>query len=325
MSNKIFSSIDYRQIFSNIEGTLRALSTDFSHFENFKKISNKSLPTDDAVFKIMIGVVFYSGMNAATVTKRLPAIYEYLGDYRKAIHLDPEKMLMDDRVIGYKKKIRGCIANAMQFKKVIDQYGSFSNYLTSFGNLDDLKVLDKIKSDFEDRFAYLGRVTAYHMMTELGLNVLKPDRVICRIFERLGFIEDKDDLKGAVEVGRKIAEATNQPIRYVDIIFVKYGQKGSEEGFGLEDGICLDSPRCGQCSITRYCNYYNNKGSLPTRIHEQKGTRIIAVSESKRGTDAGACPRCGGRLVWRKARKTGELYRGCTNFKKWCRWQDRSY
>ena len=258
MSN-IFSPSHYRQIFFNIEGTLRTLSSDFSHFEDFKKISNKSPPTDDAVFKIIVGIVFYSGMNAATVTKRLPAIYEYVGDYEKATQLDPERMLTDDRIIRHKRKIHGCIANAKEFENIINQYGSFSNYLNSFGNLDDLEVLGRIKSDFENRFAYIGKVTAYHLMTELGLNVLKPDRVICRIFQRLGFIQDKNDLTGAVEVGREIAEATNLPIRYVDIIFVKYGQKGSEEGFGLKDGICLDSPRCGQCSITRYCNYYSEK------------------------------------------------------------------
>ncbi|MDT8782527.1 MAG: DNA-3-methyladenine glycosylase I [Candidatus Bathyarchaeota archaeon] len=324
MSN-IRSPTDYSKIFFKIEETLREQSTNFSRFEDFKKINNKSLPTDDTVFKTIVGIVFYSGMKAATVTNRLPAIYEYLGDYKKATQLDPEKMLMDNRVIRYKRKIQGCIVNGKEFEKIINQYGSFSNYLRSFGNLDDLEVLNRIKADFESRFDYISKITAYHLMTELGLNVLKPDRVICRIFQRLGFIQDKDDLTEAVEVGRKIAEATNQPIRYVDIIFVKYGQKGSEEGFGIEDGICLENPRCDRCSITQYCNDYNKKGSLPTRIGEQKATHNIRVGNSKRGTDAGTCPKCGGRLVWRKARKTGELYRGCTNFQKWCRWQDRSY
>jgi DNA-3-methyladenine glycosylase I len=324
MSN-IFSSTEYRQIFFNIEENLRTLSSDFSRFEDFKKISNKSLPSDDNIFKIIVGIIFYSGMNAATVTKRLPAIYEYVGDYKKAIQLDAESMLMDYRVIRNKKKIHGCIENAQEFEKIVKQFSSFSNYLNSFGNLDDLKVLDRIKSDFENRFAYIGKVTAYHLMTELGLNVLKPDRVICRIFQRLGFIQDKNDLIKTLEVGREIAKATNRPIRYVDIIFVKYGQKGSEEGFGLKDGICLENPRCGQCSITQYCDYYQEKRLLPTRIDKQKANRIIMMGDSKRGTDAGMCPKCGSKLVWRKARKTGELYKGCTNFHEGCRWQERSY
>jgi tetratricopeptide (TPR) repeat protein len=44
-----------------------------------------------------------------------------------------------------------------------------------------------------------------------------------------------------------------------------------------------------------------------------------------RGTDAGTCPICGSILVWRRATKTDELYRGCTNFDGGCRYQERSY
>ncbi|MCK4481640.1 hypothetical protein KAU55_00325 [Candidatus Bathyarchaeota archaeon] len=44
-----------------------------------------------------------------------------------------------------------------------------------------------------------------------------------------------------------------------------------------------------------------------------------------RGLPAGICPRCGATLVWRRARLTGELYRGCTNYKGGCRYQERSY
>ncbi len=45
----------------------------------------------------------------------------------------------------------------------------------------------------------------------------------------------------------------------------------------------------------------------------------------ERGEDAGKCPVCGSRLVWRRAQKNNELYRGCTNFDGGCRWNDRSY
>ena len=104
---------------------------------------------------------------------------------------------------------------------------------------------------------------------DLGLNVLKPDTVICRIFERLGLIDSRDDDEQAIEVGRKMAVATGYPIRYVDIILVKYGQvggAGESENFGLKRGICLEkNPRCSVCGVTRYCGYYaNNYGYTDT-------------------------------------------------------------
>jgi len=47
--------------------------------------------------------------------------------------------------------------------------------------------------------------------------------------------------------------------------------------------------------------------------------------QPKRHEYAGVCPKCGARLVWRRAQRTGELYRGCTNYKGGCRYQERSY
>ena len=44
-----------------------------------------------------------------------------------------------------------------------------------------------------------------------------------------------------------------------------------------------------------------------------------------RGSLAGTCPLCGSNMVWRQATKTGELYKGCTNFDGGCRYQERSY
>lgn len=61
--------------------------------------------------------------------------------------------------------------------------------------------------------------------------------------------------------------------------------------------------------------FYAHKESAYGQLNQQP----------RRGMYAGKCPMCGSPLVWRKARQTAELYRGCTNFKGGCRWQDRSY
>jgi len=62
--------------------------------------------------------------------------------------------------------------------------------------------------------------------------------------------------------------------------------------------------------------WYREKDRRP-----QKGTER---TRQARGEHAGICPRCGSPLVWRRAQRTNELYRGCTNFAR-CRWNDRSY
>src|SRR5205823_4172284 len=84
----------------------------------------------------------------------------------------------------------------------------------------------------------------------------KPDRVVKRIFARLGLAEEDATPMVMIDEGRKFAQATGLPIRYIDIIFVYYGQMQAKE-VGLEHGICLEkSPSCEMCGAKRYCDYY---------------------------------------------------------------------
>lgn len=113
-----------------------------------------------------------------------------------------------------------------------------------------------LKDEIENRFYRIGKITVFHFLTDIGMPVLKPDRVICRIFKRLDLIESRENILEAVIQGRKFAEATGHPIRYIDIVFVAYGQVQSKE-FGIERGICLEEkPSCILCNAKHFCNYY---------------------------------------------------------------------
>ncbi len=70
--------------------------------------------------------------------------------------------------------------------------------------------------------------------------------------------------------------------------------------------------------------FFANKENFLQNILQLKSEEEVA-SKQDFVESAGICPMCGSKLVWRKARKTGERYRGCTNFQRGCRWNDRSY
>lgn len=107
------------------------------------------------------------------------------------------------------------------------------------------------------RFKGLGRITAYHFMTDIGLEVIKPDRVLVRIFTRMGLLKDTDDSFCAIEIGRQFSKATNLPIRYIDIIFVLYGQLNVPK----IKCICSEKhPHCEICGARMFCAYFNNMG-----------------------------------------------------------------
>jgi DNA-3-methyladenine glycosylase I len=161
-------------------------------------------------------------------------------------------------MIRNKRKVAACVKNAVLFRSIIGQHGSFQHYIDSFRPTDSIENLTLLKEEMQARFHYLGGVTAYHFLTDIGLPVLKPDRVISRIFFRLGATSDESNFLETVIQGRKFAEATDLPIRYIDIVFVAYGQVQSLE-FGIDRGICLKEPRCQVCALTKYCPYYKAK------------------------------------------------------------------
>ena len=165
------------------------------------------------------------------------------------------EILSDPEMIRNLRKINACIKNAKVFMEIVNVYGSFYKYIESFSPKISFENLMLFKESMEYQFSGLGSITTYHYLMDIGLPVLKPDRVICRIFNRLALIKSKEQLLSAVIQGRKFAHTTNQPIRYIDIVFVAYGQMKSEE-FGIKKGICLETnPACAVCGVIDYCNY----------------------------------------------------------------------
>ncbi len=256
---------DYKTIFEKVESALvRAGSQNLSadkiraNLAEFKHLEGKIF-SDADYYWILVYVVFYAGFRAATVNAKLGVIRKHFPDYGTVAGYDESKVdeiLSDPGMIRNRRKVEACIENAKVFKSIISEYGSFQAYIDSFAPTTSFENLMLLKEELEYRFKGLGRITTYHVLTDIGLPVLKPDRVICRIFQRLGFIESDEQLLKTVIQGRKFAQATGHPIRYIDIVFVAYGQVESKE-FGLASGICLEqNPLCSICGVTDYCNYY---------------------------------------------------------------------
>jgi len=259
--------VDYKLLFSKFEESIkRNIFISETEFDerlkpylgmDFRKMSDKD------IFWVLVYVNFFSGIKAVTVEKKLSGIKSELYDYKKLYDLDENTKKIIIQKIGFPNKCNYSYENARLFKKLLEEYGSFINYVASFGiqTLNpDISNINNLKEDLKKRFYGLGPRTVNHFLTDLGFNVLKPDRVICRIFYRLGLIDSVDNIEGAIQEGKKFEESTEKPIRYIDIIFVKFGQMGKSEQFGTKDGICLEkNPNCKICSAKELCKYYKGK------------------------------------------------------------------
>lgn len=233
-----------------------------ANFKHYKQLHKKSKSFEE-IYWLIVCVTFYSGFKTATVDDKLVAIKKVLGNYKKVAQYKTNTvnmLLKNNKIIKHSQKIKACIHNAKQIILLAKEFKTFEDYKKSFGSLDDEQSLKKFIKDLRRRFKYLGNITVYHFLTDIGVNVLKPDRVLCRIFFRLGLTKSIKDLFGVIEQGRKFAIATGHPIRYIDIIFVYYGQLSFKPELDTKAEICTErKPDCDSCGLTAYCNYFKTK------------------------------------------------------------------
>jgi DNA-3-methyladenine glycosylase I len=250
---------DYQAIFDKVESTLVRVGsqnvpeeTIRKNLDAFKGVATKEF-TDADYFHVLICVPFYSGFKADIVNKKMGTIRKHFPDYKTVAGYDHERVSEisgDPQMIRHKGKIQACVDNARAFQAVVDQYGSFQKYVDSFSSKASFENLMRLRQDLRRRC----------------MPVLKPDRVIRRIFYRLGLIESEgkseEQLLKAVSQGQKFAQETSHPIRYIDIVFVAYGREGQVRSgdIGIERGICLKGdPQCSICGVSKYCDYFAQK------------------------------------------------------------------
>jgi DNA-3-methyladenine glycosylase I len=258
------STFPYKDVFEKLENTLlkegsREISIDKIKIELSQYKNIQFIPRTDAeYYQLIVMVVFYSGFKAQTVTSKKEIILGHFSDWEHVANyteVDIERIMNDPGMIANENKIRACVNNAKAIKNTVNEFGSMHKYIESFNPNESAENLLLLKENLESKFSYLGKITVYHFMTDIGLNVLKPDRVICRIFKRLGLIADENQLLSTVLQGRKFQQQTGHSIRYIDIVLVAYGQVEFLD-LGIKNGICLNKPRCEACPLkSNICNY----------------------------------------------------------------------
>lgn len=253
----------YVDVFTAVEQQVIALGAEHlpreqvtNQLDKFKRFATREI-SDAEYFWTLVFVAFYSGFKAATVTSKRKVIerhfptWQVVAGYGEA---DIERILNDPEMIAHERKVRACVANARTFRNLVARYGSFKAFLDKHLPSDSFEDLMLLKELLQTTFAYLGGVTVYHFMTDIGLNVLKPDLVICRMFHRLGLLDNENQLLKSIMEGRRFAAATGLPIRYIDIVLVSFGQVASPD-LGVARGVCLKSPSCGVCQVRQHCTF----------------------------------------------------------------------
>lgn len=145
---------------------------------------------DDQVhFEFLILESAQAGLSWSTILKKRDAYRSAFADFDPNIVAgfgdeDVARLMENEGIVRYDKKIRSAIKNAQSFLKIQEEFGSFDKYIWDFvdhkpivnspGSLKDVpaktELSDQVAKDLKRRgFSFLGSTTVYAYLQACGL------------------------------------------------------------------------------------------------------------------------------------------------------------
>lgn len=203
-------------------------------------------------------------------TGRIGIIDEIFCQYDEDALLNTDPAELCDKIKGnklgtqYTKKQMNALihTNINNLLKMKQEHKDVDEYYRKFAEKDDnLKTLVRELSTAGKQYkmAQLGEALTAEYLKNVGYDIGKPDRHICRILgsERLGCSNRKNASPyEAIAIISAIAEKLKKPAAEVDYILWSY----CADGYG---NVCTKrNPQCKKlCSVKSFCNYnYKQEG-----------------------------------------------------------------
>lgn len=149
-------------------------------------------------------VILSSGMREATIRMKFSEITPAFLGFNNATDIidNIDKCRVDAmKSFGHAGKIDAIIS--MAFRVVIDGFEAIKNLTSHYG----VKYLQS--------FDFIGPATSYHLAKNLGLNVAKPDRHLCRVAEITGS-------DSVTELCESISKITGDSVPVVDLVIWRF-------------------------------------------------------------------------------------------------------
>jgi 3-methyladenine DNA glycosylase Tag len=199
--------------------------------------------TDDDFLELMAEVIFAAvpPHDWDKLKPKLGAIKKAFSNFNvsKVVNFtkkDVERIMKMPEMVHNRRNIEGIIQNAKKMQEIIQEYGSFKNFICYYPY--------DLKQKLVDTFYGLGEQTVLDFMKEMGFPVIKDDEHIRRVFYRLGLTGSEDvEQEEILKIGRKIAAAVGEKMPVIDCVFWSFGHY-----------ICkAREPDCEECYLTKLC------------------------------------------------------------------------
>jgi len=144
---------------------------------------------DQVLFEFLILESAQAGLSWSTILKKRESYREAFAGFdpekvARFDNSDVERLMQNDGIVRYDKKIRSAIKNAKSFLEVQKEFGSFDTYIWDFVDQEPIinapKALNEVpaKTELSDRiardlkrrgFSFLGSTTVYAYLQACGL------------------------------------------------------------------------------------------------------------------------------------------------------------
>ncbi len=126
------------------------------------------LDDDDGLFERLTLEIFQAGLSWRLMLQKRPAFKKAFADFsidRVAAFTEKDvaRLLKDKGIIRNRLKIESTIENARRLEKIIEEHGSFANFISGLtGGLDELS------KEFKGRFRFMGPKIAGSFFLSIG-------------------------------------------------------------------------------------------------------------------------------------------------------------
>lgn len=138
---------------------------------------------DHKLFEILVLEIFQAGLSWEIVLNKRAFFKKAFDgyDFDKISNYDDHKIMelcQNSNIVRNKSKILAIVNNASVFQNIIEEYGSFANYIWSFtnheiiyeSNLVRSQLSDQIAKDLKDRgMKFMGSITIYAYLQATGV------------------------------------------------------------------------------------------------------------------------------------------------------------
>lgn len=141
---------------------------------------------DQALFKWLSLEIFHIGLSWQLVLSKYDDFMEAFDNFNVNLvaaydEAKIDKLMQNEKIIRYRKKIQAIVHNAKQVKKIQAEYGSFSAYIWGFTdgkqvvkqkneNITRNNLSDRVTKELiEYGFKFIGSVTMYSYLQAIGV------------------------------------------------------------------------------------------------------------------------------------------------------------